>query len=324
MKGETTMEFGFGIPTRGPMATPESIARLAQNGEAMGFAILSVSDHVIIPQHIASTYPYNESGAFTGGPSGECMEQLTLLSFLVGITSSAKLLTSVMVLPHRPPVLTAKMLATIDVLSHGRLIVGCGVGWMREEFEAIGAPPYDERGAVGDEYLQAFKELWTSEQPTFAGKYCQFANVAFAPKPVQKPHPPIWIGGESTVALRRAGRLADAWYPIGSNPRFPVGTPEQFADYAARVKRYAQEAGRDPLLLDFAYSTNWYNDQQALTLPDGQRRPLTGTPQQIADDIKRYEDLGVRHLLVNLQGETLEQTLARMERFANRVMPLTV
>lgn len=317
------MQFGFGLPTRGPMATPQSLATLAHKGEELGFAVLSVSDHIIIPKSIASTYPYNESGTFAGDPSGACLEQLSLLSFLAGITSSVKLLTSVMVLPHRPPVLTAKMLATIDVLSNGRLIVGCGVGWMREEFEALGAPAYDERGAVGNEYLQAFQELWTSANPTFAGKYCRFANVAFAPQPVQKPHPPIWIGGESAVALRRAGRFANAWYPIGSNPRFPVGTPAQFAAYATKVQRYAQEAGRDPSSLTFAYSTNWYTDQQALTLPDGQRRSLTGTPQQIADDIKRYEDLGVRHMMVNLQGDTLAQTVERVQRFAERIMPLT-
>jgi len=318
------MQFGFGLPTRGPLATPETLATLARTGEELGFAILSVSDHVIIPKSIASTYPYNESGAFAGGAGGECMEQLSLLSFLVGVTSSARLLTSVMVLPHRPPVLTAKSLATIDVLSQGRLIVGCGVGWMREEFEALGAPAYDARGSVGAEYIRAFKELWTSDNPTFEGKYCRFANVSFAPKPVQKPHPPIWIGGESPAALRRAGRLANAWYPIGTNPRFPVGTPAQFADYAARVKRHAQEAGRDASALDFAYSASWLNDQQAQTLPDGQRRPLTGTPQQIADDIKRYEDLGVRHMMVNMQGDTQAQTLERMQRFADRIMPLAV
>ena len=316
------MEFGFGLPTRGPMATPQNLARLAHQGEELGFAIISVSDHIIIPKAIASTYPYNESGTFAGSPTGECLEQLSLLSFLVGVTSSAKLLTSVMVLPHRPPVLTAKMLATIDVLSNGRLIVGCGVGWMREEFEAIGAPAYDERGTVGDEYIRAFKELWTSDNPTFEGKYCRFANVAFAPKPLQKPHPPIWTGGESPVALRRAGRLANAWYPIGSNPRFPVATPEQFADYATTVKHHALESGRDPSVLSFAYSTNWYTDQQALTLPNGQRRPLTGTPQQIADDIKGYQEVGVRHMMVNLQGDTLAQTLEHMQRFADRIMPL--
>jgi probable F420-dependent oxidoreductase len=306
------------------MAAPQSLATLARTGEELGFAIISVSDHIIIPKAINSTYPYNESGTFAGSPSGECLEQLSLLSFLVGVTSSAKLLTSVMVLPHRPPVLTAKMLATVDVLSNGRLIVGCGVGWMREEFEAIGAPSYDERGSVGDEYIRAFKELWTSDNPVFEGKYCRFANVAFAPKPVQKPHPPIWTGGESPAALRRAGRLANAWYPIGTNPRFPVGTLTQFAAYVARVKRYATEAGRDPSSLDFAFSASWLNDQQAQTLPDGQRRPLTGTPQQIADDIKRYEELGVRHMMVNVQGETQAQTLERMQRFADRIMPLAV
>ena len=316
------MEFGFGIPSRGPMATPKSMAALAHKGEELGFGIISASDHIIIPKAIASTYPYNESGAWAGSPTGECLEQLSLLSFLVGVTSSAKLLTSVMVLPHRPPVLTAKMLATIDVLSNGRLIVGCGVGWMREEFEALGAPSYDERGSVGDEYIRAFKELWTSDNPAFEGKYCRFANVAFAPKPVQKPHPPIRTGGESPAALRRAGRLANVWYPIGSNPRFPVATPGQFADYAAKVKHYAQDAGRDPSSLGFAYSANWFNDQQASTLPDGQRRPLTGTPPQIADDIKCYQELGVRHMMVNLQDETLAQTLERMQRFADRIMPL--
>ena len=317
------MQFGFGLPTRGPMATPQSLATLARTGEELGFATISVSDHIIIPKTIDSTYPYNESGTFAGSPTGECLEQLSLLSYLVGVTSSAKLLTSVMVLPHRPAVLTAKMLATIDVLSNGRLIVGCGVGWMREEFEAIGAPAYDERGSVGDEYIRAFKELWTSDNPSFEGTYCRFTNVAFAPKPVQKPHPPIWTGGESPAALRRAGRLANVWYPIGSNPRFPVATPGQFADYAAKVKRHAQDAGRDPSSLGFAYSANWFNDQQASALPDGQRRPLTGTPQQIADDIKHYEDLGVRHMMVNLQGETQAQTLERMQRFADRIMPLT-
>jgi probable F420-dependent oxidoreductase len=317
------MEFGFGVPTRGPMATPDSMATLARQGESLGFGLISVSDHVIIPRAIASTYPYNESGAFASSPSGECLEQLTLLTFLASVTSTAKLLTSVMVVPHRPAVLTAKILATIDVLSSGRLVVGCGVGWMREEFEAIGAPPYDKRGAVSDQYIRAFKELWTSDDPKFDGEYCRFANVAFAPKPVQKPHPPIWVGGESPVALRRAGRLADAWYPIGSNPQFPVGTPARFADLAATVKRHAREAGRDPASLDFAYSVNWYDDRQAVTLPDGQRRPMTGTPQQIADDVKRYADVGVRHMMVNLQGDTLDQTLERMERFAQRIMPLT-
>jgi probable F420-dependent oxidoreductase len=310
------------------MATPEHLATLAHKGEELGFGILAISDHIIMPTHVQSTHPYSARGQFDAGgeAQGEYLEQLALLSFLAGITSAAKLLTAVLVLPHRPPVLTAKMLATIDVLSQGRVIVGCGVGWMREEFVALSAPPFEAREAVSNEYIRAFRELWTHDTPTFEGTYCRFAHVLFAPKPVQQPHPPIWVGGESPAALRRAGRLADAWYPIGSNPRFPVGTPEQFAAAAARVQRYAQDAGRDPASVDLAYSAGWYNDQAAERLSSGERRPLTGTPAQVADDMKRYEEVGVRHMMVNMvvrrPDATVQQSLERMERFATKVMPL--
>ena len=316
------MEYGFGTPTRGPLATPDKLAALAQGGEQMGFDIVSVSDHVVIPRSIESRYPYNETGEFAGGPAGECLEQLTTLGFLAGVTSTIRLLTSVMVLPHRSPVLAAKMIASVDVLSGGRVILGCGVGWMREEFEAIGAPPYDERGSVGDEYIRVFKELWTNEDPSYDGDYAAFSDVSFSPKPVQQPHPPIWIGGESPPALRRAARLGDAWYPIGSNPRFTVGTIEQLTGYISRVRNYARDAGRDPDELDFAYSAGWYDDQEAQTGPDGSRRVFTGTPQQIAGDVRAFEELGVRHLMLGLQADDLDGTLKRMDGFAERVRPL--
>ena len=315
------MEFGFGAPTRGPLATPENLLMLAQKGQELGFGIMTVSDHVVVPNDIASRYPYTESGEFPGG-AGQYLEQLTTLAYLAGLTSAIRLLTSVMVLPHRAPVLSAKMLATIDVLSGGRLIVGCGVGWMREEFEALGAPPYEERGAVGDEYVRIFKELWTSDNPSFDGKYASFSDVSFLPKPIQKPHPPIWFGGESPPALRRVARLGDAWYPIGNNPRYPVRDPEQFAAYVRRIHRYAEDAGRDPSEIDLAYSAGWYNDREARII-DGQRQLFTGTPEQVAGDIKAFEDAGVRHMMLGFQADTLKETLDRMERFANDVKPLT-
>ena len=316
------MEFGFGVPSRGPLASLENIVALAQKGEELGFDIITVSDHIIVPNDIDSIYPYNETGEFTSSQSGEYMEQLTTIAYLAGVTSKIKLLTSVMVLPHRSPVLTAKMLATIDVLSQGRLIVGCGVGWMEEEFEAIGAPPYAERGAVGNEYLRVFKELWTSDDPSFDGGYASFSNIAFAPKPVQQPHPPLWIGGESPPALRRAGQLGDAWYPICSNPQFPVGTLEQFADYQARVRGHAERAGRDPSDLDFAYSVNWYDDAQE-QIVDGERRILTGSATQVAADIDALEELGVNHLMLGFQGSTLEETVNQLARFTDDIRPLT-
>ncbi len=315
------MKFGVGVPSRGPVGSPENMTALARKAEELGFGFINVSDHLIIPRSIASRYPYNESGEFVG-TSGECLDQLTTLAYLAAATETVGLLTSVMVLPHRPPVLTAKVLATIDVLSGGRLILGCGVGWMREEFEALGTEPFDERGAVGDDYIRVFKELWTSDNPSHESKYASFSDVNFLPKPVQKPHPPIWIGGESPPALRRAALLGDAWYPIGTNPRFPVGTLEQYANYADRVRAYAREGGRDPSELRFSYSAGLVNLGEAQNGTDGQRRRFTGTPQQIADDVKAYEELGVGHLTVGLQADTFEETVNRLERFANDVMPL--
>ena len=141
------------------------------------------------------------------------------MAFVAGKTSRLRLVTSVTVVPHRPAVLQAKMLATIDVLSNGRLTFGIGAGWMKEEFQALGVPPFPERGAVTDEYLDAFRELWTKDDPRFEGRHVKFADILFEPKPVQKPHPPIWVGGESGPALRRTARIGDAWYPIGTNPQ---------------------------------------------------------------------------------------------------------
>lgn len=314
------MEYGFNVPTGGPLATPESIAALARRGEELGFALIGVSDHIVMPKTIRSLYPYNESGEMGG--SGEFLDQLSLMSFLAAHTSTARLLTSVMVLPHRSPVLAAKMLASIDVLSQGRLVVGAGVGWMKEEFEAIGAPPYEERGAVGEEYIRAFKELWTSDDPSFEGRYVRFSDLTFSPKPIQKPHPPIWIGGESPPALRRVARLGDAWYPIGTNPRYPVGTPEQLLESLARIRRYAKDVGRDPSEIDVAYSAAWFDDPAANMRPTGEQPYFTGPPEQVAADIRAFEQMGVRHLMVGFQRPTLPETTERMERFMAEVAPL--
>jgi probable F420-dependent oxidoreductase len=235
-----------------------------------------------------------------------------------------------MVVPHRPAVLAAKMLATVDVLSEGRVIVGCGVGWMREEFEALGAPPFDERGAVVDEYIRAFRELWTSPAPAFDGKYVQFSDISFLPQPIQKPHPPIWIGGESAPAMRRAARLGDGWYPIGSNPRYPLDSLERYRDAVARLHRYAEAGDRDPAGITLAYcALRWSGSDYGAARPepdnaagDGGRRLLTGAPEQVAGDIAALEDLGMGYLMLNFQSPGLEETLDRMAQFAEDVRPL--
>lgn len=315
------MKYGFGVPTRGPMANPKDISAIAAKGEELGFDTVFVNDHIVVPHDVDSRYPYSDSGEWPGGRSGEAMEQLVLLAYLARATDRMRLLTSVMVVPHRNPVTTAKMLATVDVLSEGRVTVGCGTGWMREEFEAIGTDPYEERGAVTDEYLRVFKTLWTDDKPEFAGKYATFSNISFLPKPVQNPHPPLWIGGESGRAYRRVAALGDGWYPIGNNPRQPLDSAEKYAGGLEKLNRALDVAGRDPASVDLAYGTNWYGDGSRQVSAEGTRMAFTGDAGEIAEDIARFEELGLRSIMLNFQGESLNQTLERMERFIRDIAP---
>src|SRR6516165_1839747 len=171
------MQFGFNLPLSGPSASPAMLARLVAEGEAIGYDYAAISDHIVEPTDIHARYPYTESGEFPASSRGERHEQLTVIAYLAAKTSRLKFLTSVMVAPHRPAVLTAKMLATIDVMSGGRLIVGVGAGWLEEEFAAIGAPPFAERGAATDEYLMAFRALWMKDKPRFDGRFVKFADI---------------------------------------------------------------------------------------------------------------------------------------------------
>ena len=316
------MDYGFSIPTRGPLATRESIVALAKRGEALGFQYIAIPDHIVIPRAIASPYPYNPERKMVGAADGDCLEQLVLMAYLAAATTKIRLLTSVIVVPHRNPVHTAKALATIDVLSQGRVTVGCGAGWMDEEFKAIGVPPFAERGKVTDEYLRVFKTLWTEDDPRFSGQYANFQNIIFLPKPTQRPHPPLWIGGESPAALRRVVALGDAWYPIGSNPQFPLDSVERYAQALARLRQAASDAKRDPASIDLSYWAPWYRDGHVETLPDGKRRLFTGSDAEVAQDVRALGTLGVRHLLFSFVRRNLEDSLAAMGRFAEKVLPL--
>ncbi|HXH14370.1 MAG TPA: TIGR03619 family F420-dependent LLM class oxidoreductase [Alphaproteobacteria bacterium] len=320
------MKYGFTLPGRGPLATPDSLAAIAKRGEQLGYHLLLFGDHIVVPRRISSPYPYTESGEFPGSASGQAMEQLTVLAFLAGQTQTIRLVTSVIIVPHRNPLVAAKALATLDVLSKGRLVVGVGVGWMQEEFETLGLPPFKERGAVTDEYIRAFKELWTSDDPSFEGKYCRFSNISFLPKPVQKPHPPIWVGGESRRALRRTAELGNGWYPIGSNPRYPLGEPEQLAAALQQLAAYAEAAGRAPHEIEVIYRTADYQlnpDGRAATSPMGARRPFVGNADDIAADIRRYEAMGVGYLIVDFGrlSRDLSEMLQHMETLATQVWP---
>ncbi|MDA1128406.1 MAG: TIGR03619 family F420-dependent LLM class oxidoreductase [Chloroflexi bacterium] len=315
------MKYGFTLPGRGPLASPERLGTIARRGEELGFDALLTGDHILVPRNISSVYPYTEGGEFPGSSTGESMEQITLLSYIAGQTSKIRLVTSVLIVPHRNPLIAAKSLATLDVLSGGRLVVGVGVGWMREEFEALGLPPFEERGAVTDEYIRAFKVLWTEDDPSFDGKYISFDDISFLPKPVQKPHPPIWVGGESRPALRRTAELANGWYPLGSNSTFPMATPEQLKAGLARLAEYAKRFDRDPSEIETIYRTHQF--ELTKQPAGGGRLPFVGDADQIARDIRSYEQMGVTSMVWDFlrQTDDLDEMLGRMEDFATQVWP---
>ena len=313
------MQFGFNAPASGPLSQRDSLIRLAVEGEALGYDYMTFSDHIVIPTDIEAKYPYSETGEFPQGGRGDRHEQLIMMAYIAGRTSRARLVASVMVVPHRPAVVTAKMLSTLDVLSGGRVTVGIGAGWMREEFEAVGTPPFDERGAVTDEYLAAFRELWTSEKPRFEGRYVTFANILMGPKPVQQPLP-IWVGGESGPALRRVARFGDGWYPIPNNPQFPMDSLPRFAAAIERMRKVVRDAGRDPARIQLATRLQAFGGKLPPKAGDGEKRLFSGTDADVVADLRAVRDLGVEFVDFGFAGATAEATLADMRRFREDVL----
>jgi len=327
------LKFGFEVPTSGVFAGLDSLTRVVRHGEQIGFDYLHIGDHLVIPRSIQSSYPYSDSGAFLGEWSskenqgeddlGLHFEQLTTLSYLAANTNKINLLSSVCILPYRQPVLTAKILATIDVLSNGRLIVGCGAGWMEEEFEALGLDTFKKRGSVTNEYIDAFRELWTSPNPTFKGEYVSFSDIYFAPKPIQKPYPPIWIGGESPAAIRRAANYGDVWYPFGNNPQYPLDTIDRLKNGIEKLNCKLDEADRDINKIGIALSAEmWYSDTDPIFDVNGNRKLLTGEPSQVAEDIYNLAEIGVSYLTLDYKGTDIDETLYKMERFTKLVKAL--
>ena len=314
------MDFGLHLGIRGPGANPDTLKIIAQEAERLRFAYLGFSDHVVIAQTVDSHYPYTKDGRWFAEDSGECLEQITTLGFVAAVTNRIRLLTSVMVLPHRPAVLAAKMLNTVDTLSKGRLTVGLGVGWMAEEIALLSGPPFTERGKAADEYIRAFRELWTSDSPEFVGEHVAFEGLKFHPKPVQNPHPPLWIGGEAKTGRQRAGKLGNGWYPVGNNPTAPFDTAERYAAGLADVKSAAESAGRDPTKIAQGLLGIWYRLGESDLDTEGDRRTFTGSAQAIVDDIAAYRDVGLQTFVIGGESAGLEQCLERMRHFEAEIM----
>lgn len=315
------MKFGFSLPGRGPLAGLDVVLKLAAKADALRFDSLFVTDHVVMPVSSAkSVYPYTASGQFPGGLAQDYLEPLSLLSHLAHATQRPQLGISVLVIPYRNPLLAAKMLATIDVLSKGRVVLGAGVGWLREEFEALGAPPFEARGPVTDDYIRLMRAAWTTDPVSFEGKYYSVRDVHVLPKPVQRGGIPVWIGGHTGAAVRRAGTLGDAWHPIGMRPPAMLG-PDEYAAKVQELHGWARRAGRDPKAITLTIRVPMEVRGKNAKAAAGDRPPFQGTAAEVVDDIRRYQALGVSHFVFDHTVQELRAVLTNLERFASDVRP---
>ncbi|MEE8291021.1 MAG: LLM class F420-dependent oxidoreductase [Candidatus Tectomicrobia bacterium] len=302
------VQFSFRPPNAdylGFEATSEGILTTARKAEDLGFDAVFVNDHIIVDDS-----PRSASWINTYDP-------LIALSFIAAHTTHIPLGTSVLIMPYRNPIATAKMLATLDQMSGGRVIAGVGVGWNAAEFHALGVP-FHERGARTTEYLRLWQACWAPGAVSFEGQFFSFSNMHVKPKPLQQPHPPIWIGGSSPAALRRAAEFAQVWQP----------TPTPLADLIARqtyLRQACAKIGRqDVPVTRMSFRVN-FSAITGNTVPSGAERPTGhGTPTQVAEDIQRYRhEAGVDALQINFNGcHSLDQLLASMDCFMQEVKPL--
>lgn len=309
------MRFGFYLPTRGPLANRRDLSEMLRVAERAGFSSVMISDHIILPTRIESAYPYTVKGDFVS--EGDCFEQLTLMAFVAGRSERLRIVSSVMIVPHRNPVFTAKALATIDVVSEGRLVVGIGVGWMAEEFEALDASDFKHRGGVTDEYIDIFKQLWRGEPVSYHGQFYSFDEVVSQPTPVQKPGPPIWIGGHSNPALRRVARYGDGWHPVGATAASPL-PPDEMREKLDRIEQLMTAEGRDFSELQVSYKAPVYDG--GVPPKGAERRLFTGGADAVLSDVATFEALGVHELVFDFRTASLSECVERMERFGEEII----
>ncbi len=292
------MTLGCHLPTQGAVATREALLRFAGRAEALQMASLWVSDHVVFPRKNTGRYP---GGRFPHAPDTPYLEPVAVLAAAAVCTSRARLGASVFILGHRNPVVMAKMLTTIDTLSGGRLICGVGVGWWQEEFDALGVP-FGDRGKRADEMLAVFKALWTMDNPSFQGEFYRFADIGFAPKPVQKPHPPIWVGGDSPGAFRRVATLGDGWHATSKSPA-------ELATALPRLRAAAEAAGRAPESIELSI--------RFVLRPEA----VAGPRQALVDELAGYKALGLTHVVLDFRRNDLEEMLDVLELVATEIRP---
>ncbi|HVM08533.1 MAG TPA: LLM class F420-dependent oxidoreductase [Acidimicrobiales bacterium] len=283
------MKFGIMFANTGYGVTPDGARSVGTIADDLGYESIWTVEHVVVPSEYESTYPYSPSGRMPGTEDAPIPDPLIWLTYVAAVTTRVRLATGILILPQRNPVILAKELATLDVLSNGRLTLGVGIGWLREEFEAIGVP-FEERAAITDEHIEALRVLWQEPEPTHKGTYSSFERAKMYPKPVQPAGPPIVVGGHTKAAARRAGRIGDGFFP-------GKGSIDDLIALFDVARDAAREAGRDPEALEIT----------------------CGAPPDV-DYIKRLQDNGVSRIVVPGFGMSDEQYRQLLGGFADNVM----
>jgi probable F420-dependent oxidoreductase len=312
--GALVQNFG-GFPETGRGA--RACVDVAQHAERAGFDSVWVTDHIVLPEVREARYPHNDSGDFPYRWDQDIHEPLSLMGALASATDRVEIGVAVLVIPYRNPLLTAKMLATIDQLAGGRVILGAGVGWLQDEFTALGLPAgvFAHRGSVTEEYLRTMRAAWTAEAAvSHEGPWVRFDAVGTRPQPPRGGHLPVWIGGKGERALRRAARLGDGYLAISSDPVL-------LRKEVNRLRQLAEQEGRDPATLTVALIDGIAVSERPL---DGDRTPLHGSTEQIARGLRQFADAGLDHLVagVRMSGDpTYEGTVRAMDAVARDVLP---
>ena len=305
------MRFGFALPNIGPIGTPDNIRNVAQRAEELSYSSLWTIERLLYPVRPQTPYPATPDGSLPE-PYKLVLDPLDALTYAAASTRKINLGTSVLDIPYYNPVVLARRLTTIDVLSGGRLLVGLGLGWSKDEMDATGAR-MSERGARADEFLQVLKAIWTQDPVEHRGNFYEIPKSFIGPKPVRKPHPPIYMAAFAPAALNRIARLADGWNPVG----IPA---DGMAQMFAAIKTMAADAGRDPESLQMIVRANLHITSQSL--PEG-RFIFSGSFEQIIEDVAACRRIGVHELVFDPTFAPGGQELATWNVLMERLSALS-
>ncbi len=305
--------FGLDVGIYGALADPPTILRLAALAEAAGFESIWVADHVVFPVTFKSEYPYSAKGDFPSTLNDPLLEPLAVMGVLAGATKRVKIGTAVLIIPYRNPVVTARQLITLDQFSGGRIILGAGVGWLEEEFDALDTFDFKRRGKVTDEYIEIFKRLSAGGEVGFHGETYSFDPVVSSPGSVQRPHPPVLIGGIADPALKRVARLGNGWLAVAAPPVVLV-------ESLAKLKGFTEARGRGFQEISLSYKI-FLNIGAAKRGRFDAREPGTGSLDEIIEDLKRIMGLGFTRIIVRCRGRTADILEQQISRFVDEIAP---